>query len=113
MNALEHLTPEEQHALEELRSSLNDLLGPDRFRMILFGSKARGDDDEESDLDVAVIVNNLDRTIKRQVIDVVVRIEFKHDVVIGSWVVSSEEFEKLRSRERRIALDIEREGITL
>ena len=113
INSVQDLTPNEQRALEELRTSLSGWLRPHCVRMILFGSKVRGDDDEESDLDVALIVNRLDRALKRQIFDLVADIELKHDVVIGSWVVSSEEFQDLRSRERRIALDIEQEGIQL
>lgn len=108
-----NLTETEAAALESLRAKLTDLLGHRLRGFILFGSKARGDYDEESDLDVAIIVEGLDRSLKRTIIDMVIDIEIKHDVIISSWVVSSREFNDLRDRERRIALDIEREGIKL
>jgi len=110
---LSNLTEHEARALEDLRVKLTTLLGPRLIGMFLFGSKARGDYDEGSDLDVAVIVEGLDRMLKRTIIDIVIDIELQYDVVISSWVVSSEDFQKLRDRERRIALDIEREGIKL
>ena len=99
--------------MDEFRTVLAARFGLNGIRMILFGSKARGDSDEESDVDLAVIVNNLDRPMKQQIIDILAKIEVKHCVVIGAWVVSSEAFDKLLNRERRIALDIQREGITL
>jgi predicted nucleotidyltransferase len=45
--------------LKRLRSALGDLYGDRIERVVLFGSRARGDANEESDYDVAVFLNNL------------------------------------------------------
>ena len=99
--------------LEELKRSLDRLLGDRLVSMVLFGSRARGDHDDESDIDVAVIVRGLSRRLKRQVLDRVAEIELEHHMPVSVLVLSKEEFSHLKKRERRIALDIEREGISL
>jgi hypothetical protein len=43
----------------------------------------------------------------------VVEIELKYLTPMSTLVLAQEQFERLRERERRIALDIEREGIPL
>ena len=44
-------------ALEELRDGLTSLYGPRLRRLILFGSQVRGDATEDSDIDVAVVLD--------------------------------------------------------
>lgn len=99
--------------LEELKRTLKSLLGDQLLNVILFGSMARGDSYDESDIDVAVIVRRLTRKLKNQIFDEVADLELQHHTPLSVLVLSEEEFNDLKKRERRIALDIEREGIPL
>ena len=99
--------------LRELKRSLGSFLGDQLVSMVLFGSMARGDYHDESDLDVAVIVHGLTRKLKGQILDEVAELELKHHMPLSVLVLSEEEFNRLKKRERRIALDIEREGVSL
>lgn len=99
--------------LKELKKTLENLLGDQLLRIVLFGSLARGDYNNESDIDVAVIVRGLSRKLKNQILDEVAEFELKHYIPLSVLVLSEEEFNSLKRRERRIALDIEREGIPL
>lgn len=68
--ALARMGPSERHAVEEFRRRVRELLG-DRLRDLrLFGSQARGDTHNESDIDVLVLVNDLDEATQRAVFDV-------------------------------------------
>jgi predicted nucleotidyltransferase len=107
------LTGEDTAALKELKVSLKRLLGDLLVRFVLYGSRARGDYEAESDIDVAIIVKGLTRELKNQILDKVAEIEFEYLTPLSTLVLSEEEFELLKKRERRIALDIEREGIPL
>ncbi len=104
---------ERKNQLGELKKNLENLLGPQAFRMVLFGSRARGDYSENSDVDVAILVRGLTREMKRRILDKVAEIELEYLLPISVIVLSEDEFEGLKNRERRIALDIEREGIRL
>jgi predicted nucleotidyltransferase len=113
MADLEYLTKEEKAGLVEIKQRVQSMVGQRLRGIRLFGSKARGDFDPESDLDIAILVDSLDRETKRKIIDVVADVEIKFLVVVSSLVLSWDDFQSLRARERRIAIDIEREGIPL
>ncbi len=99
--------------LRELKRVLKSFLGDQLVSMVLFGSMARGDYHDESDMDVAVIVHGLTRKLKGQILDEVAELELEHHTPLSVLVISEEEFNHLKKRERRIALDIEREGVLL
>jgi predicted nucleotidyltransferase len=99
--------------LVELKRILEDLLTPHSFKMILFGSRARGDYLDESDVDVAILVRGLTREMKNRILNKVAEIELAYLLPIAVVVFSEEEFDHLKKKERRIALDIDSEGIPL
>jgi hypothetical protein len=51
--------------------------------------------------------------LKGQILDEVAELELEHHMPLSVLVLSEEQFNHLKKRERRIALDIEREGIPL
>ncbi len=99
--------------LMELKDRLNNFLSDRLIRFVLYGSRARGDYDAESDIDIAIIVRGLTRELKNQILDIVADIELKYLTPISTLILSEEDFDLLKKRERRIAIDIEREGISL
>lgn len=99
--------------LKELKDTLEKNLGDRLVKMVLYGSRARGDFDIESDIDIAIIVRELSRELKHQILDTVAEIEIKYLTPLSILIFSDSEFEHLKRRERRIALDIEREGAPL
>ena len=88
-------------------------MGDRLLRMILFGSIARGDYTDESDIDVAIIIRGLTLELKHKILDRVAEVELNHLMPVSALLLSEEEFIRLKKRERRIALDIEREGVLL
>ena len=88
-------------------------LGADLVHLRLFGSRARGDAERDSDLDVALIVRNLDRTRRRRILDQVAEIELEWLATISLLLLAEEDYLDLKQLERRIALDIERDGVEL
>lgn len=102
----------EKAVLKELKENLKFYAG-DRIRLILFGSRAKGDYDSESDMDIAIIVRGLTREIKNEILGMVADIELKYLTPLSTLVISEDDFISLKKRERRIALDIEKEGIPL
>lgn len=104
---------DEKEVLSELKHAIMEICGKQLVRFVLYGSRARGDYDRESDIDIAIVVRGMTRELKRRIIDAVVEIEVKYLTPLSTLVLSEEDFEFLKSRERRIALDIEREGIPI
>lgn len=75
--------------VEEVRRIYKDNLSA----IILFGSVARGTATEESDLDIAILVNSDDKSMYDQLLDVVVRIDLDNDVVISTTIIEKEQFD--------------------
>ena len=96
-----------------LKGRLQELLRDSLVNLVLFGSRARGDYEESSDVDVAVIVRGLSRELKDRIYREVAAIELDHGQLISLLVFSEQEFNRLRERERRIAKDILEEGVAL
>lgn len=83
-----------------------------RLRFIrLFGSWARGEAGEDSDVDVAVVIEGLTRDEWRDAVSDAVDVELETGATLSPFVVSGEHFDLLVRRERLIARDILDEGI--
>ena len=103
----------EEKALAQLKDGLAAILGDSLAAARLYGSRARGDFDERSDIDIAVVVRGLTRKTRDRILEKAAEIELENLTPLSVLVLAEEEFEDLKIRERRIALDIEREGIPL
>lgn len=108
-----NLTPRQRKAVEKLRFELAAMLGSSLVRLVLFGSRARGDYRRDSDIDIAVIVRGLTAELKHQILTRVAETELNFLIPLSVLVMDEAQFLFLLSRERRLALDIEREGINI
>ncbi|HEX4052781.1 MAG TPA: nucleotidyltransferase domain-containing protein [Tepidisphaeraceae bacterium] len=80
--------------------------------VILFGSKARGDDDSESDVDLLVLTSQpVTRPMRQQMREAVLPIEMSSDVWMGLTVVWAKDWEQGVYRVLPIRHEIERDGV--
>lgn len=107
------LTANEKRALGRVKARLGALLGKRLKSMRVFGSKARGDAERDSDLDVCILVAGLTREEKKNIWQLIVEVEVDLNCPIAALVMSQEDFNRLKRRQRRIAKDIEREGVPI
>jgi len=99
----------ETEALAALKA---DLGTKHLFRwMKLIGSKARGDFDEESDLDVVIVLEQVDWRIERDVFESCFYIGLKYDVLISPTVYSKQELDMPLTRITPFYLAVEAEGV--
>ena len=110
------LSPSERDALEPFCARVRALFGPRLRELALFGSRARGvwgEVTEDSDVDVLVVVDDLTGPEARAVAYAAGDALTEHDVIVAPFVVATTHMERLRSRERTIALEIARDAIAL
>jgi predicted nucleotidyltransferase len=79
----------------------------------LYGSKARGEGREDSDLDVMIEIPDYDRAMVAEIDDIIYRINLEHDVFISALVFGKDELEEGPMSEAPIYKVIQREGVPL
>jgi predicted nucleotidyltransferase len=94
------------------KARLSQHFGDRLVEVRLFGSRARGEAHEESDLDVLVLVRGLTRQEKIDVFGLASELGIDAGISISALAMTPEELDKLRALEARIAIDIDREGIS-
>lgn len=100
----------ERNALLELKKILFDNFTVSEI--LLFGSKARGDSDKESDIDVLVIINNgVNDSIREKIFSISFRIEIKYDVIFGIIVENKDYWNSSLAEAMPIHRDIHMEGV--
>lgn len=82
------LSPAEKSALAAFTTGARALLGSRIARIVLFGSRARGEGRSDSDLDLVVEVESPTRTDRYQLIDLAADVGVEHSLVLSPVVTS-------------------------
>ncbi|MGQ3683464.1 MAG: nucleotidyltransferase domain-containing protein [Candidatus Loosdrechtia sp.] len=93
----------------ELKKRLSEIVQLVDFRV--FGSRARGEADEYSDMDVFIEVENMDKECENKKDDIVWEVGFENSVYISPLIFTRYEIEVSPLRVSPIVKNIEREGI--
>ena len=87
--------PDLESLLTDLRGALEDLYGDRIIRLVLYGSQARGDTHEESDVDLLVVLKGpveSGREIRRMR-DIRTRLGLQHERALSLLPVSETEYQ--------------------
>ena len=95
---------------ERLKGSLLEHHVP-LYKLIVFGSRARGDAGPESDLDVLVLVEHVDAVIRQTISHCAWEIGFETGILIQTVVMTREEAEYGPEQSSLLMLAIKEEGI--
>lgn len=107
------LTPLEQGALNEFKTNLEHLLGDRVTTLYLYGSRARSEGNEESDIDILVLVAQRSAAERNTIIDAAHDISLKYEISLSPLVLSESQFDTLVDHERLLAREIMRDRIRL
>jgi len=86
------LNPKDRRAIENFRHQVVRLLGDNLLQIALFGSKATGQDTQDSDIDILILVKHLEVNLKNQILDIAFDINLKHEVYISPRMIAFSTF---------------------
>jgi len=98
--------------LRRMKAQLKDAYGDKVLKVILYGSQARGDAHEGSDVDVAVVVKDAlnPRTVERSLEEMLWKVVVDEGELVAVIAFREKSFEK---QEWSLILNIKDEGITI
>ena len=101
-----------QSAVSAYHARLDEELPGRALRVVLFGSWARGEAHQESDVDVFVLLAGDATSQERaRVIDIGAAVGFAHSLPFAPLVLTETEYSDMVRRERLLPREIERDGV--
>lgn len=110
---LQYLNSREKAALSEFVARLREKYADEVMLVTLFGSKVRGDFDEESDLDVFVVVESDGWRFHREISFIGSRVSLDYDVNVSPKAVSQILYRKLQEVRTPFYENVRAEGMEL
>lgn len=107
------LPPNDLEAIKNFKKQLNTSLKNDSPKLILFGSKARGDFRNNSDLDILVILKRSTLAKKNFVSDLATDLFLKYQADLSPHIYSEKEFKKLSNLQTPFTQMVKKEGVKL
>jgi uncharacterized protein len=108
---MRNLAPNESAALKKLKAALTRDFPLVELR--LFGSKARGDSDKESDIDVLVVLEDYDWDTRMAVVDLCTDISIDHGVLLTPVLYSRAEYDSDLTKVTPFYQAVAREGVPI
>ena len=110
---LRYLTPHERDVLTEFLSRLRERFADHIAHVWLFGSKMRGDFDEESDVDLLIVARDGSDALGAVVGKIAYALSLEHGILLCEHVISAYRFAQMRARQEPLYENIAREGVDL
>jgi len=104
------LTLIERRALDDFKAAVHSLLGNNLVALRLFGSRARAEGTEESDIDVLVLVRAKDPTLCRRIIEIALDVDLAHDTNVAPTILTTAEYDLNREYGTPFYRNVETEG---
>ena len=112
-NQFDDLTLVEQQAATEFANKVYHEFGDQVESILLFGSRARGDAAEDSDMDLLVILSDTEPSLVRAIRYLAVDVWLKYGIYLSTRVWSHAHWQKLEEMQTFLYCNIRRDGIKL
>lgn len=112
MKKKDFLTKKEDKVVKKFSSKLKSALGKDLILINLIGSKARGDFEIDSDIDILIVVKDYFHD-KEKILDILYNIDPYYETKISPIIYSEFEYKKNKEFQSPFILAVEKEGVNL
>jgi hypothetical protein len=112
-NRLNQLTPKERQMATAFVRKLRRRFDGQLISAVLFGSRARGEAESDSDMDVLVVMSNAGPEIRKEIRYLAVEVWLEHGIYLSTRVWSQDHWHRLAELETLLYQSIRRDGIDL
>ncbi|MEW6482711.1 MAG: nucleotidyltransferase domain-containing protein [bacterium] len=102
-----------EKAIERFAEKIKDSLADNIVSIELFGSKARGDFNKESDIDLLIVVNEKSPAVREKIFDIMFEVDPWYELMLSPRIMSIKEYQVNKAIASPFIEHIEREGIKL
>ena len=110
---MQHLTKQERKVVKAFVKELKDALRDNLVSIRLFGSKARGDNGKDSDIDVFVLVKKKTPEIRDTMAGIEVEYDINYGLPISTVLYSLLEYTRNKQLRSFFVENVEKEGVLL
>jgi len=107
------MKPEHERIVRAFKESITERFGGRVEKVIVFGSAARGEMGEESDIDVLVVVDRIDEKIESKIGDMAFEAGAEDRVLITPIVIGKGTYEDMLRERYPFIMNVEREGVAI
>ncbi len=112
--SLSHLSPNERQAVDALVEALQRHANGQILLVALFGSKARGEAREDSDVDILIVADADLQQLRQQIDGLVVKLGHEHDLPqVNEFVLNRERWADYAQRRAAFWQNVQRDGVML
>lgn len=111
--SLSRLQPNERRAVEAFVDALRRDLDGRLLLLVLFGSKARGDDQPGSDIDFLVVTDGEPRDLEKRLSTLTASLGLEHDVLFNTLAFSRDRWANFARRRAAFWQNVQRDGMLL
>lgn len=107
------LSNKEKNIISTFKKRIEKKFPEEIMKVLIFGSKARGDAVEDSDIDILVITKSNDKKIIREIRFTGYELEIDNNIVLSIQVLSNDYVGYLRNLPTQFIQNVDREAITV
>src|SRR3990172_2382411 len=112
-DSLSHLSPNERLGVDALVEALKREAGGQILLVAMFGSKARGDAGEDSDVDILIVADADPRQIEGRISKSSSELSLEHNLINNKFILSRENWADYARRRAAFWQNIQRDGVLL
>jgi predicted nucleotidyltransferase len=108
-----HLLENERAVIWEFAHTLTRVLGDNLCEIWLFGSKARGNFTDDSDLNLLIVLRHLNPKLRGEIQRIAARISLDFDTLINTHIKDKADWDEIIQYEDTLWREVKRDGISL